>query len=1341
MKKFITLLFFLNCLSAFPQAIIKINEIQSNNGSTFSDEDGDYEDWIELYNAGTSSINLLNYSLTDNINTPNKWKFPSVVLQPGGYLLVFASGKDRKFYFDHWEMPVRCTQIWKYQVGNANIPSNWNTVGYNDNSWTSAMGSIGYGDDDDSVVISPCISIYMRKTFSISDTSKIYKAIFSIDYDDSFVAYINGVEIARSNINGNPPLWDATSITDYEAQMYKGGKPTNYTLEWGTLKNILKNGLNVLAVQVHNRSINSSDMTAAPFLSFAIKDQSNLFGITDSLPYWFSSKPAFLHTNFKIDNDGEEIRLFNPNNISVDNKFSGIQFVNTSIARKPDGSNNWCMTTPPTPKQSNGTTNCYTGICDKPQFSLTPGFYNAPQYVTITNSLPNTTIRYTLNGNKPTINDKVYTGPVLIDSTRVLKARVFSTDGTLMAGSINTATYFINETFTLPVVSFTMDSMDLWDWNTGIYVLGPNANLNHQAFRGANFWMDWERESTLEYYDNSGARQFSVEGLNGIFGNYSRAKPQKSFDFKVKSLYDTLDIDYQIFPNRNHTEFKNLIFRNAGSDWMKSHLKDEYLHELLDKNGLYCNPNRPVIGFLNGKYWGVYYIREKSDEKFLERYSGYDKDSIDQIRNAGNDWAANGDMTSFNSMVSFFSNSDLSSTSAYNIAKSYFDMDNYMTYFAAEMYSGNDDWVGNTWSNNIKMWKPRILGAKWKYQLHDIDQGLIGYNLNTNSLALAINPLEGGNNNHSMMLSKFIQNSQFKIDFVNRYADLLNTVFKPDTMLKLLNKYRNNLSPEMQRAYKNFLPAKDTNEWINYLNDVTNFINQRPAIVRNHIRNYFNLLGDVNITIDAAQPNMGKVKINSVKPDSLPWTGIYFNGNPVTITAIAEPGYMFDYWEPNLAYPTNNYNMTIVQNFAQNDIARAHFKLAPSIAVTEINFKSDPTRNSSDWIEFYNYGSTPITMSNWKIQVSSTGQTYTIPSGTTLNANSYFVFVQDTNIFRSQYGYVPNKRGHTYLNFNDNTDEIYLMNNFNNVVYRVYYSDTGKWPECASGLGRTLQIKNHLSNPNISSSWTCGCMGGSPGTGVLPCNENIIFSEINYNPRNDTINPDDWVELLNKGNAPVDISGWVFKDGLDEHSFTIPDGTILNPNQRLVLSSDLLNFNLTYDIFNITNVIGDVPFKLDGNKEAIRIYNKQGKLYYSMVYHDNYPWPVGADGNGYTLELLQPDANPNEGTSWFAGCFLGSPGSAYVNPCNLFAINDLDNEIYFKIYPNPSKNILYIESNVLKNNGTIFKLFDLQGRQIIEIPVNQNIVSTDISKLQNGIYIYKIIDNKLKTETGKIIKY
>jgi len=1340
MKKIITIFLILSSFIAFSQVNIKINEIQSNNGSTFTDEDGDFEDWIELYNAGTSSVNLLNYSLTDNVNIPNKWKFPSIVLQPNGYLLIFASGKDRKFYFDHWEMPVRCTQIWKYQIGSSSIPSNWNTVGFNDNSWISAMGSIGYGDDDDSTVIAPCISIFMRKTFSISDTSKIYKAIFSIDFDDSFVAYINGIEIARSNINGNPPAWNTASITDYEAQMYKGGKPSNYTLEWATLKNILKNGSNVLAVQVHNRSTSSSDMTAAPFLSFAIKDQSNLFGVNDTLPYWFINKPAFLHTNFKIDNDGEEIRLFNTNNISVDNKFSGSQFVNTSISRKPDGSNNWCLTYPPTPKKPNGTSNCYLGICDKPQFSVSSGFYNSQQYVTITNSLPNTTIRYTLNGNKPTINDKVYTGPVFIDSTRVLKAREFSTNGTLMPGPINTSTYFIKESFTLPVVSFTMDSMDLWDWNNGIYVLGPNANLSHQAFRGANFWMDWERESTLEYYDNVGARQFSVEGLNSIFGNYSRAKAQKSFDFKVKSLYDTLDIDYQIFPNRAHTNFKNLIFRNAGSDWMKSHLMDEYLHQLLDKNDLYCNPNLPVIGFLNGKYWGVYYIREKSDEKFLERYTGYERDSIDQIRNSGNDWAANGDITSFNAMVNFFSNANLTSSASYDVAKSYFDMNNYMTYFAAEMYSGNDDWVGNTWSNNIKMWKPRIYGAKWKYQLHDIDQGLISYNLNTNSLALAINPLEGGNNNHSMMLNKFMQNSQFKIDFVNRYADLLNTVFKPDTMLKLLTEFKNNLSPEMQRAYKKFLPAKDTNEWIGYLNSVTNFINQRPTVVRSHIRDYFGLTGDVNITIDVAQPYMGRVKINSVKPDTLPWSGVYFNGNPVTITAIAEPGFMFDYWEPNLTFSSNNYNMTLVQNFTQNDIVKARFKVAPPISVTEINFKSDPSKNSGDWIEFFNYGSTNISMSNWKIQVSSTGQTYSIPSGTTLNANSYLVFAQDTNLFRSQYGFIPNKRGHTYLNFNDNSDEILLLNNFNNVIYRIYYSDTGKWPECASGLGRTFEIKNHLSNPNVSSNWTCGCMGGSPGTEIKPCSESIIISEINYNSRIDTINPGDWIEILNKGSNTVDLSDWVFKDDLNEHSFTFPFGTILQPNQRLVLSSDLLNFNLTYNNYNIPIVLGEVHFNLNGNKEALRLYNKLGKIQYSMVYHDSSPWPIEADGNGYTLELLNPNANPNEGSSWFAGCFLGSPGFPHVTPCDLIAIDEFNQPRTYKIYPNPTHGTINIEINPFNNIISYIKLFDIQGRLLIEKKLENNKVEIDISKLQNGIYFYKITGDNLNTSSGKIIK-
>lgn len=74
---------------------VSINEFMASNATTIADEDGDFEDWIEIYNYGSEPVNLQGWGLSDNLAQPYKWVFPSVTIEPGGFLLVWASGKDR----------------------------------------------------------------------------------------------------------------------------------------------------------------------------------------------------------------------------------------------------------------------------------------------------------------------------------------------------------------------------------------------------------------------------------------------------------------------------------------------------------------------------------------------------------------------------------------------------------------------------------------------------------------------------------------------------------------------------------------------------------------------------------------------------------------------------------------------------------------------------------------------------------------------------------------------------------------------------------------------------------------------------------------------------------------------------------------------------------------------------------------------------------------------------------------------------------------------------------------------------------------------------------------------
>lgn len=206
---------------------------------------------------------------------------------------------------DHWETVVFAEDIWKYRVGDSEPPSDWYETSFDDSNWEEGQGGIGYSDGDDNTIIQSTISLYMRKDFDIVDISHLEMALFHADYDDGFIAYLNGVEIARANINGDFPPFDAITPTDREAQMYDGGLPVPFTLSKDKINQCLQNGNNTLAIQVHNRGINSSDLSSLFFFSVGVNQAVMNYSPTLS---WFT--PPFLSSDLpiiKINTFGEQI--------------------------------------------------------------------------------------------------------------------------------------------------------------------------------------------------------------------------------------------------------------------------------------------------------------------------------------------------------------------------------------------------------------------------------------------------------------------------------------------------------------------------------------------------------------------------------------------------------------------------------------------------------------------------------------------------------------------------------------------------------------------------------------------------------------------------------------------------------------------------------------------------------------------------------------------------------------------------------------------------------------------------------------------------------------------------
>lgn len=198
---------------------------------------------------------------------------------------------------DHWETVIQHGDTWKYLVPTSEPGTTWKDLDFDDSSWDIGNSGFGYGDGDDNTIISTTLSVYIRIQFNIVDTAAIGKLVLSMDYDDAFVAYLNGTEIARANISGQPPLFNQANDGLHEALLYRGLAPDSFTVDKAPIPALLNQGDNVLAVQIHNQSLTSSDLTAIPVLSVGIINISSSY---NAIPWWFTPPLEFTSSNLPI---------------------------------------------------------------------------------------------------------------------------------------------------------------------------------------------------------------------------------------------------------------------------------------------------------------------------------------------------------------------------------------------------------------------------------------------------------------------------------------------------------------------------------------------------------------------------------------------------------------------------------------------------------------------------------------------------------------------------------------------------------------------------------------------------------------------------------------------------------------------------------------------------------------------------------------------------------------------------------------------------------------------------------------------------------------------------------
>jgi len=514
---------------------------------------------------------------------------------------------------------------------------------------------------------------------------------------------------------------------------------------------------------------------------------------------------TYTHINFKISSE-EALYLVKDNNI-IDSMFIANVPIGYSYGRSTNKPGLYYFSTP-TPRGVNNN-NSIRSISFEPEFSIKPGVYNKSKSLDI--ELKGIgDIYYTLDGSEPSRDSKKYNGKIHITKTTVIKAVAYQNGS--QVSKVKTGTYFLSEKHTLPVLSISLDDNDF----SSLYRdLGASTTVNAHA----------------ELYENNNS--FSVDCGIKLFGGQTRYIPKKSFALKFSSKYGVSKLRYKVFDNRDTEKYDTIVVRSGSQDSEGSMIRDELATSLMNDFGTVdVQAYKPVILYINGEYWGVYFLREKVDEKFISsHYKDIDdsKTNIVRIDNV----ITTGSSKFYDELVSYINSHDMSKDESYKWVEKRLDIDNYIDYLVGELYTTNNDIVNTRFFNN-----PAIDNGKIKMIFYDFDYAF--YNVDRDYLGWLTNPSGMGEHHYNNTITRgLMKNKTFRKKFLDRLSYAMKNIWSDDKVMKRYNELFNLIEPEMARNQKRWNSSYDT--WIKECNILKNYIKNRRANLKNNVKSYFGL--------------------------------------------------------------------------------------------------------------------------------------------------------------------------------------------------------------------------------------------------------------------------------------------------------------------------------------------------------------------------------------------------------------------------------------------------------------------------------------------------------------------
>lgn len=1007
-------------------------------------------------------------------------------------------------------------------------------------------------------MLSRASSAYLRVPFTVADPAALSSLTLRMKYDDGFVAYLNGTEIARRNApatvqwnsfaTSNRPVTNAADFEDIDVT--------------GRL-NLLAAGANVLAIHGLNDALGSSE-----FLVLAELVENRILGSTNH--YFATASPGAVN--------GAGFFAF------VDNlKFSP--------GRGWFDSTNFSVTiTSATP----GITIRYTTNGSAP--SPTSGMI-------YTGAIPvrGTTLVRAIgyrSGFEPTeveTHSYLFLDEIQRQSTNTGWAGGSSGNYTLNTNVTQNALYrdtFKSDLLGIPTLSIVMAAAD---------VFGPGGVWSNPQAEG----VAWERPCSLEYMRRDGEKGFHVNCGIRIQGGASRGLvPKHGLRVLFKTMYGPGKLEYPLFPGSSVQAFDTLTLHAMFNDhWLwggaaAAMQRDMWCRDTQNAMGGFGPHGTYVHLYINGLYWGLYNVGEKGDASYAAHYLGGEKEDYDALNS---DEVIDGNATAWSTMFGI-AGAGVTNDVAYTNLSQYLNIPNFIDYMLMNFYAANADWPGHNWNAARR----RVPGAGFHFFSWDAEWTFgIGSSVGTDRTGIG-----AGDGSPGRLYAALRGHPEFRRQFGDHAQKHLfnGGVLTPALAQARWTQRANEIDRAVVGESARWGVGYTRQTWLNAEAGVLAWFPQRSSILVNQLRNaglypqvtapafapfgglvppgypltMTNASGTIYFTVDGSDPRLWG---GATAPGARAYSAPLLLTNATTIRARVRDGVNWSALVEATFY--------VVQDYS-------------ALAVTEVMYHPPNfgTTNADEveFIELKNTGTTLLDLSGLEF---TDGIAFSFTNGTHLAPGAFFVLARNETAFRARYPGVS--VGGVYSGRLDNNGEkLTLAHLLGTNAFSFSYHNAVPWPITPDGYGFSLVRADLAGDPATPTSWRPSAnLGGSPGADDPATNiPGIVINEILTHTDAPQL---DSIELFNPSEAAVDISGWFLSDDARQpQKFRVPDGTIIPAGGFVVFSET--NFNAQP---------GVAPsFALDSHGESLFLFSGDASTNLTGYSHS---FDYGAAANGVSF--------------------------------------------------------------------------------------------------------------------------